>query len=514
MTNLFNDCGKASAYKQFIFMAALSLFLSFTANAQTSASTEQIKTGLNANAPETKTNDEMQTRVKQLESQVNAMQAEIEELKKLVRQQAAQTETKTEVKTPETVAAKTENKTAETPKPETKQPAQQKQLGVDIGSARLTPYGTIFFNAFNNSDGTNNADVPLWATPAGSGNTSAGVRQTRFGVGIDGAKVGNANLKAIVEADFFGGFPAIGVGESFGVVRLRLANVRLDWEKTSVVVGQDWMVFAPNSPTSLAAAAIPQMAAAGNPWSRLPQVRLEHKLNKNFIVQGAILAPATGDFPSGTNTPFLLQPGSGASSRLPFFQSRIAYARNNWFGAKKPGSIGLSGHYGQSRVTVGNNSDDIDSLGVALDWNFPILNRVQFTGEGFFGRNLAGFQAGIFQGYNTEFAFRQNNSLIAGGARAIGTRGGWAQIGWNLPMLEDRLTAYASVGIDDPRDEDLVTINRFNFRSRNFVYALDLIYKFSPQFSLGAEFRRLQTQYLFTGERKASHVNLGASYSF
>jgi hypothetical protein len=49
---------------------------------------------------------------------------------------------------------------------------------------------------------------------------------------------------------------------------------------------------------------------------------------------------------------------------------------------------------------------------------------------------------------------------------------------------------------------------------RNLVYAFDAIYKFTPQFSIGAEFRRFETDYLQSGRREASHFNLGAAYSF
>jgi hypothetical protein len=107
-----------------------------------------------------------------------------------------------------------------------------------------------------------------------------------------------------------------------------------------------------------------------------------------------------------------LQPNSGASSRLPFFQSRIAFADTNWLGAKKSGSVGLSGHYGQSRVFTGaaaNIENDIDSIGVALDWDFPLAERLSLTGEAFFGRNLGGFQAGVFQSYNNDFAYRNGS---------------------------------------------------------------------------------------------------------
>ena len=486
-----------------IALFSLILVFALTGSAQNGAVGQTGPETKSAASPSSAGNDTQEERIKQLEAQLKLMQAQIEELKN---QRNQTPKTAENAPAPPTAAQPVAAKT------EAKQPAtQQKQLGVDVGSARLTPYGTIYFNAFGNSAGTNNADVPLFAT-AGAGNTSASVRQTRLGVRLEGARVGNANLKAVLEADFFGGFPSIGIGENFGIVRLRLANARLDWERTSVTVGQDWMVFAPVSPTSLAAAAIPQMAAAGNNWARLPQIKVEHKFGKNFTLAGAVLAPQTGDF--ATNAAFFLQPTSGAASRVPFVQSRLAFSEANWVGTKKAGSIGVSGHYGQSRVTVGNRTSDVDSAALALDWSFPLAKRVSLSGEAFFGRDLAGFQAGVFQNYNNDFAYRNGTSLVAGGVRAIGTRGGWTQLGFTPDAFKDRLTIYGSVGIDDPRNEDLVSFSRRDFRSRNFSYAFDAIYKFSPQFSIGAEFRRLETSYIVSGKRAANHVNLSAAYSF
>ena len=49
--------------------------------------------------------------------------------------------------------------------------AAEKHLpGIDLGPVRAVPYGTIYFNAFGNSGGTNNADDPLFATPTNQGN--------------------------------------------------------------------------------------------------------------------------------------------------------------------------------------------------------------------------------------------------------------------------------------------------------------------------------------------------------
>ena len=452
--------------------------------------------------------DALQRRLTDLESQLQTVVRELAALKASSQMSPAKDTT---ASVPSTTARAT---TVDSPAKPPTTPPVRKDLGIDIGSARLTPYGTIYFNAFGNTGPTNNIDVPLWATQAGSGNFSSTVRQTRLGLKLEGAKVGDARLGAVVEADFFGGSPGIGIGENFGVVRLRLANVRVDWEKTSLTVGQDWMVFAPQNPTSLAAAAIPQMTSAGNNWARLPQVKLQRKFGEHLTWQAAVLAPQTGDSP--TTATFLLQPNSGAASLVPFLQSRISFGDNNWFGTAKLGVVGISGHYGRSRVFTGaaNIENDIDSVGVAADWSFPLAKRVTFSGEAFFGRNLGGFQAGIFQSYNNEFAYRVGTSLVPGGVRSIATRGGWMQIGFTPPVWNDRLGIFGSVGIDDPEDRDLVTLSNRDWRTQNVAVAGNFIYRFTPQFSIAGEIRRFQTNYFRTARRNANHLNFAAAYSF
>jgi hypothetical protein len=466
-----------------------------------------------AASPDGSSQEQMQTRIRQLETQVEVMREELKQLKAALppkNEGGPQTVNASTIP----VSAAVKDEAAETARQETKQAAAPAKLqGIELGSVRAVPYGTIYFNAFGNSGGTNNMDVPLFATPTGQGGVSASVRQTRLGLKLEGPKIWNAKSSGVVEADFFGGFPAIGVGESFGVVRVRLAYARLDWERTSLETGQDWIIFAPVNPVSIAAAAIPQMTAAGNPWARLPQVRLERRFRKGLILwQGAVLAPATGDFPSG-QAAFFLQPGTGAASRLPYFQSRVSLNDKNWLGLKKPGSFGLSGQYGRARAgnTQGNNM--IDSTGLALDWSMPVAARLTFAGEAFMGRNLAGFQSGVFQGFNPDFAYRQGLVLVAGGPRAIGTRGGWAQLGFTPPEMES-FTLYATFGQDDPRDEDLVSVTRRDWRVRNQSLAFSFLYKLSPQFTWGMEFRRFETDYLLSGRQNANHLNLGAAFSF
>jgi hypothetical protein len=141
-------------------------------------------------------------------------------------------------------------------------------------------YGTLLFNAFFNDQATNNIDIPLFASPKASGpteNFGATARQTRVGVSYSGLKAGGADLSAKLEVDFLGGEPAFTNGINMDLVRLRLAYGRMDWTHFSLEAGQDWTIFAPLNPTSLAEFAIPSLSASGNLWIRTPQLRVEWK---------------------------------------------------------------------------------------------------------------------------------------------------------------------------------------------------------------------------------------------
>jgi hypothetical protein len=375
---------------------------------------------------------------------------------------------------------------------------QSGSVAAEASPIKVTPYGTIYFNLFDNSAGTNNADVPLWAT-AGAANLSASARQTRLGLRVTGLTAANAKATGVVEADFYGGFPSVGVGDNMGIVRLRLANVRLDWQKASLVVGQDWAVFAPENPVSIASAGIPLMAANGNPWARLPQVRVEWH-DSAVLLQGAVLAPSTGDFSSA----YLDVPASGQLSQVPFVQGRAAVRSSNWRGLKRPASIGVSGQYGRARVVTTTADRTIDARGLAADWSVPLVSRVTLAGEAFSGRNLAGFQAGVFQGVNPD-------SAADGGPRAIETRGGWTQV---AAAVNPSLSVLATYGLDNPRDDVLKSISKRDWRLRSTAVAFGFIHKLTPQLSWGIEDRRIVTQFALTGRHSVNHINLAATFAF
>ena len=371
---------------------------------------------------------------------------------------------------------------------------------------KITPYGIAYFNFFSNSDAVNNGDVPLFAAATGPGHLGMTARQSRLGIRVTGATVGSAKVIGVIEGDFFGGYPAVGIGDNMGVFRLRLANARLDWAKGSLVAGQDWMIFAPVNPLSLSSAGIPLFAAGGNLWSRLPQVRGEWK-TKKVLLQGGVLAPQTGDF----NSAFFYQPGSGALSETPFLQGRAALTLANFAASKKVATIGVSGHWGQSRVTTPVDRT-VDSNGIALDFVLPLGTKVTVQGEAFTGTNLGGFQGGVFQGLVIDGAVPgAGGTPVLDGPRALDSAGGWVQV---LAAVTPTVTVHGGFGTDDPDDADFLTVTRRESRLENTAISLGFQHKVSAHISWGLEYRTLDTKYLIAGDKDAGHVNAAFTFTF
>jgi hypothetical protein len=259
-------------------------------------------------------------------------------------------------------------------------------------------YGTLLFNSFFNTSLNNLEDIPLFAGKQGSditgGDKNFGmtVRQSRVGMRYTGTRIGDAKLSGHVEFDFFGGQSALANGVGFDIFRLRLAYGRVDWRNFSLVAGQDWSVFAPLNPTSLATFAIPGMSSSGNLWIRSPQVRAEYRYswsdNTHVQFQFAATDPDIGDSPTTFAT--VRTAGIGERGRLPGADSRVLFT-------ERAVAVGLSGHYsrGKNAGTVGtfNVQNGVDSWGAAVDYTVPVGKYLILTGEAYQGRALGIFSS-------------------------------------------------------------------------------------------------------------------------
>lgn len=367
-------------------------------------------------------------------------------------------------------------------------------------------YGTMLWNSFYNTAPTNIEDVPLLTSKRGSDplqNFGMTARQSRLGMRYQGPQIGGAKLSGQFELDLFGGKAALPNGIDMDLFRLRLAYGRLDWTTFSLVGGQDWVIFAPLNPASLASFAIPAMSASGNPWARAPQLRAEFRRQlssgRRLQWQVGALDPNVGDYPAEFRT--VRAPGMGEHGRGPAVESRVSFTSHF---QDREATIGLSGHYnrGTNLGTLGgvNVERAVDSWGVAVDYLLPLHRRVAITGEAFAGRALGVFTANLGQ-----------SVLPIGTAGEHGTevRGGWAQAQFFLAAKWQFNVAY---GIDAPDVSEL----RTGDRSKNQSYMTNVLYKFSPHVTFAWEWRRMLTDYRNqrTANAAGDHANMAIGYVF
>jgi regulator of replication initiation timing len=367
----------------------------------------------------------------------------------------------------------------------------QYQTKIESGSKyRVRLSGLALVNLFHNGGLVDNLDFPTYAlsqVPYGSNSSfGATLRQSEVGLEVFGPEFAGAKTRAEVQMDFGGGFPSAALdGINTGLVRLRTAEMRLDWAHTSVVVGQDGLFISPLSPTSFASLAIPSMGYSGNLWAWTPQVRIEHEFDlsddQNVTVQGGILDNLTGEPSYGTRR----VPQAGEQSGQPAYAARVGW-RKNLNG--HPISLGTSGYYSRQNWGFGWT---VDGWMAAADWRFPVASKVELSGEFYRGRAVGGLGGGIGQ----SILFSGDPTNPASDFRGVNSAGGWSQIKFSPTS---RLEFNGVFGVDDPYSRD---VHAFaspvgyypTVLTANRSAMVNFIYRPRSDLLFSGEYRRLRT---------------------
>jgi hypothetical protein len=375
--------------------------------------------------------------------------------------------------------------------------------------ARLS--GIVLMNAFRNVGGSDNLDFPLYAQPAAPGASSttfgATLRQTEIGLEIFGPTLAGAKSSANIVFDFAGGFPSTNNGVNFGIARMQTASLRLDWQNTSVIVGQDSLFISPLSPTSFASLATPAFAYAGNLWGWTPQIRVEHRFDlanqQTLTLQAGILDNLDWEFP---NNQFTRSAQAGEQSGQPAYAVRTAWSRPVF---NHPLSFAVAGYYGRQNWAWNRY---VDAWSGMADWQIPILRRLTLSGEFYRGRAVGGLGAAIGQ------------TILFGGTpsattpiRGLDGAGGWTQLKFQLtPKVE----LNGVLGQDNAFASDVrgFSTDADNFGNpilgRNRGELGNLIYRPRSDLLLAAEFRRLRTFPVFSSSSVTNQINLSMGILF
>jgi hypothetical protein len=381
----------------------------------------------------------------------------------------------------------------------------QYQTKVESGSRyRVRLSGMLLFNLFSNQGQFDNIDFPEFAqrgTAFDSGGSFGGtLRQSQIGLEVFGPDVFGARSSASMQIDFAGGFPDTHSGVTAGLLRLRTATARLDWQRTSLVAGQDVPFFSPLSPTSFASVAIPALSYAGNLWNWIPQIRGARRMvlsdQSVLSFEGGILDSLTGEAPP---LQFDRVPGAGERSRQPGYAGRVAWSRQL---RGRPMTIGGGGYYSRQNWGFRRN---VDGWSANADWSVPLGSRFELSGELYRGRALGGLGGGVSNSIVSTGPLSDAASLV----RGLNTVGGWSQLKY-API--SKLEFNGAYGQDGVFARDLEGISPVQLAGltavRNRGWLFNAIYRPRSDLLFSAEYHRLTTVPVGSGSDSAGQVNL------
>ncbi len=375
--------------------------------------------------------------------------------------------------------------------------------------ARLS--GIVLMNAFHNVGASDNLDLPDFAVPVapGSQGSSAGatLRQSEIGLEIFGPTLAGAKSSANVVFDFAGGFPETSNGVNFGIARMQTASLRLDWQHTSVVAGQDSLFVSPLSPTSFASLAIPAFAYAGNLWGWTPQLRLEQRIalsgQQTLTLQAGVLDNLDWEPPS---SPYYRAAQAGEESGQPAYALRTEWSRPFF---NHPLSFAAAGYFGRQ---IWSWDRYVDGWGGMTDWRMPITSRLGLSGEFYRGRGIGGLGAGI----GRAVLFGGNPYDATTRIRGLDSSGGWSQLKFQLtPKIElNGVFAEDDAFASDIRGFASDTNNFGTILGRNHGQMGNIVYRPRSDLLLSAEFRRLHSFPVYSSPNTTNQVNLAMGVLF
>jgi chaperonin cofactor prefoldin len=389
---------------------------------------------------------------------------------------------------------------------------EQSQTKVESGSkyrVRLT--GIVLMNTFETVGNVNNLDFPETAVPAEAGGTTnsfaGSLRQSQIGLEAFGPEIAGARTSASINFDFSGGFADQPNGALMGIPRLRTGIVRMDWDNTSIVAGQDSLFFAPLSPTSLSSLAIPALSYSGNLWAWTPQIRVEHRVqltnNSKLLLQAGILDSVTGTPPFSQSD---REATPGEQTGQPAYAVRAAWS-HKVFGRDL--TLGAAGYYGRQNWYFSRN---VDGWAGMADVTVPLGQYFDFTGEFYRGRGIGGFGGGVGQTILLTGNFMDPTTVIHG----LDSMGGWVQLKVKPKSFFEMNFAF---GDDNPFASELrqypASIYYYGpLHPRNLTAFANFIYHVRSNVLFSVEYRRLQTYNLDGNYDAANQIGLSVGYIF
>jgi hypothetical protein len=387
---------------------------------------------------------------------------------------------------------------------------EQSKVGT-VSKYPLQISGMILINSFVVDGSVDNPILPSVALPRNDlyahHSLGASISQTQLGLNATGPRLWNARTSADVSVDFFGApnYTMIPPPNTM-YLRLRTADVNLDWKNTQISAGLQTPLISLLSPTSFATVGQPALAWSGNLWTWLPQITIERLLpvtSSSHVVLGfGLIDPTTNDITGERNY------GIMRKSLQPGYETRISY---QWGDPQRPYEIGANGYYTRQLYTSDKTYQNqaLDFWAGTADWRLPLGRIAELSGEFYRGRGIGDLGGGAFKNVVTANAGQYASGLDA--------TGGWAQLKGRLTRDFEANVFFGedSAQAAEVRGQAQVTgASPYTYLIRNQSAAVNLIYRPKTYLVFSGEYRTLSSWYTFGPAATAQTLGLTMGYIF
>ncbi|MGH9675294.1 MAG: hypothetical protein ACRD44_19150 [Bryobacteraceae bacterium] len=346
--------------------------------------------------------------------------------------------------------------------------------------------GMLLANLFRNGTHSGGQDTPtIAARNEGRGTAGLTLRQSIFGMEYHGpSSAWGSRVRGSMSFDFFDGFAETG----FPPVRLRTADITLDWASRSLSFALDKPLISLRDPSSLSYSGVSPLTGSGNLWRWHPQIRFEQRAtvseSSSLHAQFALVQTTEeSGLPAGFTAAQL-------ERRRPGLQGRLQW--RNDFGEDRRFEVAPSFHVSRTHIAGASPSSRV----IALDWLVKPARWLELSGLFWGGQNVHHFGA-----------LRQGFTMIGNEIVPVHSRGGWGQV--SFPVT-GRVTFNVIGGVHDDRNRDLVA----GGIDSNRTTAINTIYRLAPNVLMSLEALRLRTVYVGAGGRTHNRYDLAVAYLF
>jgi hypothetical protein len=305
---------------------------------------------------------------------------------------------------------------------------------------------------------------------------------TRIGVDFNGSSIMGAKSSAKIETDF------AGFGTNYYVLRIRQAYLKLNWNKTELMIGQTWHpLFGNVNPTVLECDA----GAPFQPNNRSPQIKITHNLNSTI----SLIASAIYEMQ------YLSQGPLGASASY----MKNAMLPDLFIGTECNTQHWISG-VGFDFKTIKPSVNGISSITADIYAQYT-NQKFQIKAKSFWGENLTDQQ--MLSGYGVSGINLSNGDETYTNFKIISS---WINAVYGKTW---QIGAYVGLSQNLGTNKNLLANNAGNFTAYGCGYSndtqilLDRLYRVSPHISYNLPNFNLGIEYDFTSANYGSLTSNG-----